>query len=46
MYPNMQTRTLLIDGREILTDSEGYIVNLDDWSEDFVRAQARAEGRP
>ncbi len=44
MYPNMQTRTLLVNGREVLTDSEGYIVNLDDWSEGFVRAQAAAEG--
>ena len=44
MYPNMQTKTLLVNGREILTDSEGYIVNLDEWSEDFVRAQAAAEG--
>ena len=44
MYPNVQTKSLLINGKEILTDSEGYIFNMDDWSDDFVRAQAKAEG--
>ena len=44
MYPNMQIRTLNVNGREVQTDSEGYIVNLDEWSEDFVHAQAAAEG--
>jgi tRNA 2-thiouridine synthesizing protein E len=29
---------------EIETDSEGYLRNLADWSEDFVRAQAAREG--
>lgn len=43
-YPGMQTRVLEVDGREILTDSEGYLVDLDDWSEAFVRAQAAQEG--
>lgn len=43
-YNNMQTRTLLVNNREVLTDSEGYLVNLGDWSEGFVRAQAAAEG--
>jgi tRNA 2-thiouridine synthesizing protein E len=38
------TRILLVNGKEILTDSEGYLINLADWSEDFVRAQAQAEG--
>ncbi len=37
------TKALLVNGSEVLTDSEGYIVNLDEWSEDFARAQARAE---
>ena len=37
-------RWLRVGSREIETDSEGYLRNLDDWSEDFVRAQARAEG--
>lgn len=44
MYPNMQTRELSVNGQTVLTDSEGYIVNLDEWSEDFVIAQACAEG--
>ena len=44
MYPNIQTRELNVDGRTVLTDSEGYIINLDEWSESFVQAQATAEG--
>lgn len=44
MYPNMQTKNLDVNGKTVLTCSEGYIVNMDDWSEDFVRAQAAAEG--
>jgi len=44
MYPNMQTRKLLVNGNEVLTCSEGYIVNLDEWSEDFAYALARKEG--
>jgi hypothetical protein len=43
-YPNMQTRTLEVDGRAVLTDGEGYLVNPADWSESFVRALAAAEG--
>ncbi len=43
-YPGMQMRTLNTAHGEVLTDSEGYLVNLDDWSEAFVRAQAEAEG--
>jgi len=34
----------MVNGREIQTDGEGYIVNLDAWSEDFVHVQASAEG--
>src|SRR5574341_389854 len=37
-------RTLKAAGREIRTDSEGYLCCLDDWSEDFARALARQEG--
>lgn len=40
----LQTRKLRINGSEVETDAEGYLRNLDDWSEDFVRAQAREEG--
>lgn len=43
-YPSMQTRTLEVDGRPVLTDSEGYLVDLGDWSESFVRTEAAAEG--
>lgn len=42
-YPGMTTRSVLINGREILTDSEGYLVNPADWSEEFVRVQAANE---
>lgn len=40
MYPNMQTKTILVNGEDILTCGEGYIVNMDDWSEDFTIALA------
>lgn len=43
-YPSMQIRTLNVDGREVQTDGEGYLVNPSDWSESFVRALAAAEG--
>jgi tRNA 2-thiouridine synthesizing protein E len=37
------TRVLMVQGRPVLTDSEGYLRDLADWSEDFVRALARQE---
>jgi tRNA 2-thiouridine synthesizing protein E len=37
------TRVLQVRGRPVLTDSEGYLRDLSDWSEDFVRALARQE---
>lgn len=43
MYPNMQTKKLEVNGSIILTDSEGYIVDIDDWTEDFTIAQAEQE---
>ena len=43
MYPNMQIRQVMVDGKEVLTDGEGYIVYLDHWSEGFVYAQAEVE---
>ena len=43
-YPGMETRTLKVNGHNVLTDSEGYLVNLEDWSENFVRAEAAYEG--
>lgn len=44
MYPNMQIKELQVNNSIILTDGEGYIVNMGEWSEDFARAQAAAEG--
>lgn len=38
------SRFINVNGREIKTDSEGYIANLDDWSEDFACAVAEQEG--
>ena len=35
---------VLVNGKRIETDSEGYLCHLEDWSEDFVRAQAAREG--
>lgn len=38
------TRSVLVNGREVLTDAEGYIQDLDEWSEDFARVTAAHEG--
>jgi tRNA 2-thiouridine synthesizing protein E len=43
-YPGMVTHSLKVNGHDVITDSEGYLVDLDDWSEDFVRAEAAYEG--
>lgn len=43
-YPGMTTRGVMVNSMEVLTDSEGYLVNPADWSEDFARAQAAMEG--
>ena len=40
----LTTRTLHVAGRDIETDSEGYLRNLADWSEAFALAQAHSEG--
>ena len=37
-------RTVMVGDRPVRTDSEGYLQNLADWSEDFARALAREEG--
>jgi tRNA 2-thiouridine synthesizing protein E len=42
-YPDMTTHSLWIDGNEVLTDSEGYLINPAQWSEAFTRAEAAAE---
>lgn len=41
--PDVFTRTLMVNDQAVETDSEGYLRNLDDWSEDFVRALAAQE---
>ena len=43
-YPGMVTRRISVSGREVLTDSEGYLVNPADWSEEFTRQLAEHEG--
>lgn len=43
-YPGMSTQAIPIQGREILTDSEGYLVDPAEWSEAFARALAAREG--
>ena len=35
---------LRVNGKTIPTDAEGYLINLDDWSEDVAMAQAEREG--
>ncbi len=42
-YPNMTTRAIMVNGQEIMTDSEGYLVDPGDWSEEFARQQAEHE---
>ncbi|OHZ02580.1 TusE/DsrC/DsvC family sulfur relay protein [Salinicola sp. MIT1003] len=38
-------RTLLVEGRPIALDPEGYLVSLDDWSESVAEALAADDGR-
>jgi tRNA 2-thiouridine synthesizing protein E len=42
-YPNMSTHQIMVNGHEVLTDSEGYLVNPGDWNEEFARQQAEQE---
>lgn len=42
-YPSMTTRIVEVDGREVLTDGEGYLVDPSTWSEGFARAQSALE---
>lgn len=39
-----KVRRLNVDGNEVLTDQEGYILDLNDWSEGFATALAAQEG--
>jgi tRNA 2-thiouridine synthesizing protein E len=38
------TDTVRVGGRDVEVDSEGYLLRLSDWSEDFARALAQREG--
>jgi tRNA 2-thiouridine synthesizing protein E len=38
------TKSVQVDGKAILTDPEGYLLNMDEWSPEFARAQAEREG--
>lgn len=44
MQPPPLQRIVRVNGQDVLTDSEGYLRHLGDWSEDFARALAREEG--
>ena len=37
-------RSLDVEGRAVKVDAEGYLLDLNDWSEAFARALARQEG--
>jgi len=39
----IKTRYVLAGDKKIATDQEGYIQNMDDWSEEFARALANKE---
>lgn len=42
-YPNMQNFIMDENGDSILCDGEGYLLDLEAWSEDYVYASARRE---
>ncbi|MFO1291477.1 MAG: TusE/DsrC/DsvC family sulfur relay protein [Rubrivivax sp.] len=44
MPPSSPLRTVMVEGRAVPTDREGYLVDLQDWSEAFATALAREEG--
>jgi TusE/DsrC/DsvC family sulfur relay protein len=37
------TRQIIINGKLVRTDAEGYLINIDEWSEDFATASAKVE---
>ena len=42
-YPNMQNFTMNVNGKKILCDGEGYLLDLDAWTVDYVHASAKRE---
>lgn len=40
----IRTEYVEVDGKSIATDQEGYIQDMDEWSEGFARGQAAKEG--
>lgn len=40
---HVPTRTLDVRGKPVVIDIEGYLMDLDEWSEDFARALAEQE---
>lgn len=44
MMVTKNRNSVLVDGRAVATDSEGYLLDLKDWSEAFADALARQEG--
>jgi len=42
-YPSMSMKRIMVDDQQVLTDSEGYLVNPGDWSEGFARKLAEIE---
>ena len=43
-YPGIDTRGIMVDGREVLTDSEGHLITPAQWTEGFAKALAASEG--
>jgi tRNA 2-thiouridine synthesizing protein E len=43
-YRDTTERLMTVGDRQIPVDSEGYLINLDDWSEEFANALAQEEG--
>ncbi len=42
-YPNMQNFTMDVNGESVLCDGEGYLLDLEAWSENYVHASAKRE---